>query len=69
MKISDFSLAVWRECNACVRSSGKLLGGADCWKCKGLGKRPLFIPLEELELQDPGRDLWASIRKWLEKNR
>lgn len=77
MKISDLSIAVWRHCNACVNSSGRLFGGADCWKCRGFGKRPIYIPLSELDETYEDEDgftrrpqnLVDQVTRWLERNR
>lgn len=78
MTTEGLSLAVWRDCDACVLSRGTLPSGRDCWKCKGLGKQPTFIPLDELtmtlEMLENGGirvtkspDLRVAIAEWMER--
>lgn len=47
MTTDEMHLAVWRDCSDC-NGTGRGLTDRVCWLCHGLGKRPTFIPLDEI---------------------
>ncbi len=83
MKIEDLSIAVFADCCVCkgrgtVEETSALKPRRkiypECPRCFGFGKKPIFIPLAELEVKFE-QDGWTrrspsiegNIGRWLEK--